>query len=104
MTTVTRALALVVAVDAVAARRLDRRPHRRWQHGAPNTVLTVKIRSCEGCEVTLFSYLDGDMDAGWTSDQHAIQNGKAAFVVPTEKTEGLSVRGAHTVGGPHWAT
>ena len=61
------------------------------QAHAQNTVLTVKIRSCEGCEVTLISYLKGSEDAGWASDAHTIQNGKAAFVVPTEKTHGLSV-------------
>jgi hypothetical protein len=61
------------------------------QAHAQNTVLTVKIRSCEGCEVTLISYLKGSEDDGWASDAHAIQNGKAAFVVPTEKTHGLSV-------------
>ena len=58
---------------------------------AQNTVLTVKIRSCEGCEVTLISYLKGSEDDGWASDPHSIQNGKAAFVVPTEKTRGLTV-------------
>ena len=58
---------------------------------AQNTVLTVKIRSCEGCEVTLISYLKGSEDDGWASDPHSIRNGKAAFVVPTEKTLGLNV-------------
>jgi hypothetical protein len=58
---------------------------------AQNTVLTVKIRSCEGCEITLISYLRGNEDEGWASDPHSIQNGKAAFVVPTEKTRGLTV-------------
>jgi hypothetical protein len=63
----------------------------REQTQAQNTVLTVKIRSCEGCEVTLISYLRGSEEDGWASDPHSIQNGKAAFVVPTEKTHGLSV-------------
>ena len=58
---------------------------------AQTTMLTVKIRSCEGCEVTLISYLKGSEDDGWTSSPHAIRNGKAAFVVPTAKTRGLSV-------------
>ena len=61
------------------------------QARAQNTMLTVKIRSCEGCEVTLISYLKGSEDDGWTSDPHTIRNGKAAFVVPTAKTRGLSV-------------
>ena len=61
------------------------------QERAQNTVLTVRIRSCEGCEVTLISYLKGSEDDGWTSDPHTIRNGKAAFVVPTAKTRGLSV-------------
>ena len=61
------------------------------QARAQNTMLTVKIRSCEGCEVTLISYLKGSEDDGWTSSPHAIRNGKAAFVVPTAKTRGLSV-------------
>jgi len=39
------------------------------------TVLTINVRSCEGCEITLISYLDGDMGAGWASDSHAVQNG-----------------------------
>jgi len=57
---------------------------------APSTVLTVNIRACEGCEVTLLSYLDGKSGAGWSSPPHAIQNGRAAFVVPTAKTVGLT--------------
>ena len=61
------------------------------QERAQNTVLTVRIRSCEGCAVTLISYLKGSEDDGWTSDPHTIRNGKAAFVVPTAKTRGLSV-------------
>ena len=72
-------------------RRHDLRPGTEPGPGpCPNTVLTVDVRSCEGCEITLVSYLDGDMGAGWASDAHTVQNGKAAFVVPTAKTVGLA--------------
>jgi hypothetical protein len=81
--TVTTSLA-VAGTTSVQAGSTDRA-------AAQNTVLTVKIRSCEGCEVTLISYLRGSEDEGWASDPHSIQNGKAAFVVPTEKTRGLTV-------------
>jgi hypothetical protein len=58
---------------------------------AKTTAVTVAIRSCEGCEVTLISYTAEDPGSGWASDPHLIANGKAAFVVPTDKTLGLSV-------------
>jgi hypothetical protein len=58
---------------------------------AKTTAVTVAIRSCEGCEVTLISYTAEDPSSGWASDPHLIANGKAAFVVPTDKTLGLSV-------------
>jgi len=57
---------------------------------AKNTVLTVKIRACEGCEVTLVSYLQEDPQSGWSSEPHTIAGGQAAFVVPTAKTLGLT--------------
>jgi hypothetical protein len=103
MTSTTRGLRRVVAgvVAAISALSLAIAGSTAAQAGDPagstdraaarNTVLTVKIRSCEGCEVTLVSYLRGSEDDGWASDPHTIQNGKAAFVVPTEKTHGLSV-------------
>ena len=99
MTTVTRALALVVATTLTLSLTLSLALSLALVgpttavggRAAPNTVLTVNVRSCEGCEITLVSYLDGDMGAGWASDPHTVQNGKAAFVVPTAKTEGLSV-------------
>ena len=55
------------------------------------TALTIAIRACEGCEVTLISYNDANPEDGWASDPHVVQNGKAAFVVPTERTVGMSV-------------
>ena len=58
---------------------------------AKTTALTIAIRSCEGCEVTLISYSDANPQDGWSSDPHVVQNGKAAFVVPTERTLGMSV-------------
>ena len=95
MTNVTRALALVVAATLTLSLTLTLAVvGPTTAVGGPvaaNTVLTVNVRSCEGCEITLISYLDGDMGAGWASDPHLVQNGKAAFVVPTAKTEGLSV-------------
>ena len=91
MTTVTRALALVVAATLTLSLALVGPTTAAGGRSAPNTVLTVNVRSCEGCEITLVSYLDGDMGDGWASDPHTVQNGKAAFVVPTAKTEGLSV-------------
>ena len=91
MTTLTRALALVVASTVTLSLTLVGPTTAVGGRAAPNTVLTVNVRSCEGCEITLVSYLDGDMGAGWASDPHTVRNGKAAFVVPTAKTEGLSV-------------
>jgi hypothetical protein len=58
---------------------------------AKSTALTIAIRACEGCEVTLISYTDANPQDGWSSDAHVVQNGKAAFVVPTERTAGMSV-------------
>jgi hypothetical protein len=58
---------------------------------ATTTAVTVAIRSCEGCEVTLISYTAEDPSSGWASDPHVVANGKAAFVVPTDKTLGLTV-------------
>jgi hypothetical protein len=95
VTTVTRALALVVASTLTLSLAFvgptTAVGGRAAPNAAPNTVLTVNVRSCEGCEITLVSYLNGDMGAGWASDPHTVRNGKAAFVVPTAKTEGLSV-------------
>ena len=51
----------------------------------------------------MISYLKGSEDDGWASDPHTIQNGKAAFVVPTEKTLGLTVA-VKTPGRATWAT
>ena len=84
---VTAGLALAFAGTTGA----QAQPRIEGQAKAQKTVLTVKIRSCEGCEVTLISYLRGSEEDGWASDPHSIQNGRAAFVVPTEKTHGLSV-------------
>ena len=86
---VAAAVALTAGVSLASAGSAGAQAREEAQ--APNTVLTVKIRSCEGCEVTLISYLRGSEDDGWASDPHSIQNGKAAFVIPTEKTRGLSV-------------
>jgi hypothetical protein len=94
-TRVRRVLAAIVAVTAALglafgaattaqATEKDRAP-------AKNTVMTVKIRSCEGCEVTLISYTAENPEDGWASDPHLIQNGKAAFVIPTDRTLGMSV-------------
>ena len=83
MTSTTRGRRLLVGVVAAllpGLRRHDIRPAAEpGRDQAPNTVLTVNVRSCEGCEITLVSYLDGDMGAGWALDPHTVQNGKAAF-------------------------
>ena len=95
MTSTTRTRRLLVGIVAACclafAGTTSAQAQSQVEDRAPNTVLTVNVRSCEGCEITLVSYLDGDMGAGWASDPHTVQNGKAAFVVPTAKTEGLSV-------------
>ena len=95
MTSINRSLRLLAgvatAVCLILAATTSAQAQNQAHDRAPNTVLTVNVRSCEGCEITLVSYLDGDMGAGWASDPHKVQNGKAAFVVPTAKTEGLSV-------------
>jgi hypothetical protein len=91
-----RALATAVAATAALSLALAGTSSAQAREAAADanaetTALTIKIRSCEGCEVTLISYLDEDPQHGWSSDAHVIQNGKAAFVVPTERTLGMSV-------------
>jgi hypothetical protein len=66
-------------------------PYKVASAQVDTTALTVAIRSCEGCEVTLLSYTDTAPDAGWSSGRHVIANGKAVFVVPTERTVGMSI-------------
>ena len=83
---VTATLTLVVAGTAASQAQQE-----RATAPAKNTALTIAIRSCEGCEVTLISYSDANPQDGWASDAHVVQNGKAAFVVPTERTVGMSV-------------
>ena len=41
--------------------------------------------------MTLISYSTANPEDGWASDAHVVQNGKAAFVVATERTLGMSV-------------
>jgi hypothetical protein len=83
------AAALVAALSLAVTGGTSARAQEKAQ--AKNTVLTVAIRSCEGCEVTLISYTDTHPEDGWSSDPHVIQNGKAVFVVPTDRTVGMSV-------------
>ena len=83
------ALSLVLAGTPTAQARETRALETRAAAQTKTTVLTVKIRSCEGCEVTLISYLDS-YDNGWSSDAHTIAGDQAAFVVPTARTVGLS--------------
>jgi hypothetical protein len=85
-----RALAAAITLTAGLSMAFAGTTGAQAEQRAKNTVLTVKIRSCEGCEVTLMSYVRGNESEGWASDPHTIQNGKAAFVVPTEKTRGLT--------------
>ena len=88
------ALVVVLAVGtalAVVATSTAQTGAPRAAAAAPTTVLTVNIRSCEGCEVTLVSYLDG-YDDGWSEGPHTVHNGSAAFVVPTSRTAGLSAQ------------
>ena len=93
---VRRALAAVVATTAalsvaVAGAGSAQAGQEPAVAQAKTTALTIAIRSCEGCEVTLISYTDTDPENGWASDAHVVQYGKAAFVVPTERTVGMSV-------------
>jgi hypothetical protein len=93
---VRRALAATVAVAAtlslgIAGASTAQAQQDRSSAQAKTTALTIAIRSCEGCEVTLISYTDTNPADGWASDAHVVQNGKAAFVVPTERTLGMSV-------------
>jgi hypothetical protein len=84
------ALAGTPTAQAHQTRAHETRAHEtRAAAQTKTTVLTVRIRSCEGCEVTLISYLDS-YDNGWSSDPHTIAGGQAAFVVPTARTAGLS--------------
>jgi hypothetical protein len=55
------------------------------------TALTIAIAQCEGCEVTLVSYTAEDPEHGWTSKPRVVADGTADFVVPTQRTLGLSI-------------
>ena len=88
-----RLLVLVVALAVGAALAVvgtsTAQAHAPRAAAAPMTALTINIRSCEGCEVTLISYLD-DGSQGWASDPHSVLNGSVAFVLPTSRTVGMS--------------
>ena len=92
---VRRALAAVVATAAALSLAFAGAGSAQTQQPAAAqakaTALTIAIRSCEGCEVTLISYTDTDPGDGWASDPHVVANGKAGFVVPTQRTVGMSV-------------
>ena len=92
MTSIRRVLAAAIAAGLALA-GVSTAPSGAAETGAQakTTVVTVAIGSCEGCEVMLISYTAEDPENGWASDPHTIANGKAAFVVPTDKTLGLSV-------------
>ena len=92
MTSIRRVLAAAIAAGLALA-GVSTAPSGAAETGAQakTTVVTVALRSCEGCEVMLISYTAEDPENGWASDPHTIANGKAAFVVPTDKTLGLSV-------------
>ncbi len=93
MSQLQRLLAVVVALAVGAALAVASTSTAQAQSpraaAAPMTALTINIRACEGCEVTLISYLDND-SSGWASDPHLVLNGSVAFVVPTSRTVGMS--------------
>jgi len=96
MTTIRRILAAVAATAVASNLALTGAPNAQASGAregvrARTTVVTVAIKDCEGCEVLLLSYTAEDPDSGWSSETHAIADGKAEFVVPTDKTLGLSV-------------
>jgi len=55
------------------------------------TVLRINVRACEGCEITLMSFLEGSGEDGWSAGPHTVLHGSVAFVVPTVRTTGLSI-------------
>jgi len=57
---------------------------------APVTAVTLVVPSCEGCEVSVHSYLQGSMDF-WDSTTKAVKDGTVTFKVRTARTTGLSV-------------
>jgi hypothetical protein len=57
---------------------------------APTTQLTLRIASCDGCEVGVASYLQGSMDV-WSAKPQKVTDGSVTFAVPTDKTAGLSI-------------
>src|SRR4051812_37217343 len=57
---------------------------------APTTQLTIRIASCDGCEVGVASYLQGSMDV-WSAKPRKVEDGSVTFAVPTEQTSGLSI-------------
>src|SRR5215213_8773488 len=96
MTTIRRILAAVAVTAATSSLALGGLPNAeasvaRESVRVKTTAVTVAIKACEGCEVMLLSYTAEDPDSGWSSESHAIVDGKATFVVPTDKTLGLSV-------------
>jgi hypothetical protein len=57
---------------------------------APTTQVTIRIASCDGCEVGVASYLQGSMDV-WSAKPRRVEDGAVSFRVPTDRTAGLSI-------------
>jgi hypothetical protein len=54
------------------------------------TLLTLKFPSCEGCEVGVASFVLGSTD-DWSAKPKVVKDGIVRFVVPKDRTDGLSI-------------
>jgi hypothetical protein len=57
----------------------------------PTTQLTLEIADCEGCVISLVSYVYGSTDF-WNSKSRKVEDGSVTFAVPTARTLGVSMQ------------
>jgi hypothetical protein len=57
----------------------------------PKTTVTLTVRGCEGCELQLQSWLEGETTGSWASRPKEVVDGTVSWKVPTWRTEGLSI-------------
>ena len=60
------------------------------------TVVTVKVKGCEGCTIQAFAALQEEMGAmpyvDWRSRRLTVNNGAVTFEIPTAYTNGMSLQ------------
>jgi hypothetical protein len=88
MKTISLLAATALSISVLAPSAVSAAPVR--SSSAPTTQVTLKVDSCDGCTITLASYLQGSMDA-WESTPKKVSDGSVTFRVPTDRTTGLSV-------------